>query len=1221
TQASFDDTQAGWQSGQALLDFGNTAIYDDYPNGPPVVSGNAEITPVTIAARSSEAITGGLGLAAVNVVNGSGLASNGTHGTIGANNMWMSTGAALTPTDSLPAQISFDLGSVQNLTAIHVWNYNEFGASNLSTRGSKTVQILVRGDTTSTYTSVGTFTFDQATGLSSYAGQEIPFVQNGVRQIQFNITANWGAAGSVTGLSEVKFYNDQPAVAPAPPLRRESLAGVLPNTGVNYDGTLITPGQRDPHYVNLADNLGAFVENGNGAWLGVDGISQWVGPTASGNDSVPAISTTYRLTANLTNWKKETASILLSASVDNVFDRIRVNGTVIAGATASGFDRYYGPFTIPVANLINGVNTFELDWTNSGSTPNPGGFRAKWDATAVPLIQPLVKTSLATNPVTTRFRQKFTWNGNVSSTYALTLEHILDDGAVFYLNGQELLRTNLPAGAISNTTLASQQTLYPRFSGPLVVPAAAFHVGENTLAVELHQASVTDADALFGATLSLTETPAPLVAPPSLVISEIAAATSAAGTFFIEIQNTGGTALSLLGYSVKSSAGPSVTLGNLSIPAGGRLVLDEAALGFRLAKDDKVYLYIAGGGSVVDAGVAKNQVRARTDAGTWQQAAAATPGASNTFAISDSIVINEIMYAHAPVYLATGTVADPEEWVEIYNRGNAVVSLDGWSLKGGADFTFPVGTSIPAGGYLVVASDKLALAAKYPAITIVGNWSGGLSNSGDTVRIEDANGNTVNEVNYLTSGRWDERADAGGSTLELKHPGMDNSQPEAWTASDETSKAAWQNFSYSGLATPPASSSDPTTYNEFIAGMIAGGECLMDDVSVVDNTTGFQLIQNGNFTSGTADKWRLLGTHGGSSVVTVAGNPAHKISASGATEHMHNHIETTLRSTAGFVTIDPMHNYTISFKAKWQSGPARLQTRLYFNRLARQHLLQIPVNNGTPGAANSKMIAQPQPTLSGLSHSPVVPPAGLQAVVKVSAAQRVPVSSMTLKWQKDATTTWTDVPMSLNGSGQYEGAIPGQVAGTLVQFYVVALATNGTSVSLPAGGAASRAMIRWNPGNTQPTPGYSMRILMPTADSDSMHASTNVMSNAFLPCTIVYRDSEVFYDAGVHLKSSERGRLGDSRVGFSISFDPMQKLRGVHEGINMDRSAYGPGTTNGGTGQVDIINQVFANRAGGIPSLYNDMIYLGTPRTTHTGSVQMTMAEYNDIYLDSQWND
>ena len=44
----------------------------------------------------------------------------------------------------------------------------------------------------------------------------------------------------------------------------------------------------------------------------------------------------------------------------------------------------------------------------------------------------------------------------------------------------------------------------------------------------------------------------------------------------------------------------------------------------------------------------------------------------------------------------------------------------------------------------------------------------------------------------------------------------------------------------------------------------------------------------------------------------------------------------------------------ISFRARWRAGANQLHTRLYFNRLARTTLLEVPARNGTPGRRNSR---------------------------------------------------------------------------------------------------------------------------------------------------------------------------------------------------------------------------------------------------------------------------
>ena len=113
----------------------------------------------------------------------------------------------------------------------------------------------------------------------------------------------------------------------------------------------------------------------------------------------------------------------------------------------------------------------------------------------------------------------------------------------------------------------------------------------------------------------------------------------------------------------------------------------------------------------------------------------ATPGAANHFALHDEIVINEIMYHHRSQDVVAGQppVDVPEEWIELYNRGSTSVNLTGWRLEDAVEYVFPAGTTIGPGEYLVVANDAAALAVKYPAIRIVGDWNGQLSNDGEQI--------------------------------------------------------------------------------------------------------------------------------------------------------------------------------------------------------------------------------------------------------------------------------------------------------------------------------------------------------------------------------------------------------------------------------------------------------------------------------------------------------
>ena len=157
-----------------------------------------------------------------------------------------------------------------------------------------------------------------------------------------------------------------------------------------------------------------------------------------------------------------------------------------------------------------------------------------------------------------------------------------------------------------------------------------------------------------------------------------------------------------------------------------------------------------------------------------------------------NIVINEIMFNPIPVN--TGT-----EYIELFNRGATSVNLTGWRFSRGVDFTLPAGTTLAPGAYLVVAADVSAFSAKYPSvINVIGGWDGLLSNSGEEVELEDANGNNVASVLYSDEGDWATRvrtgasdtgwtwlaqADGGGRSLELCNPGMAGNNGQNWLPS------------------------------------------------------------------------------------------------------------------------------------------------------------------------------------------------------------------------------------------------------------------------------------------------------------------------------------------------------------------------------------------------------------------------------------------------------
>jgi lamin tail-like protein/CotH protein len=179
--------------------------------------------------------------------------------------------------------------------------------------------------------------------------------------------------------------------------------------------------------------------------------------------------------------------------------------------------------------------------------------------------------------------------------------------------------------------------------------------------------------------------------------------------------------------------------------------------------------------------------------------------------VGAQVVVNEIMYN-------PGSHDAREEWVELLNTSSTNVNLSGWTISGGIDFAFPTNTTIGAGQYLVVAAHLPTFSSKFPSVVnVVGSWliitvhdfngrlltnsAPVLSNSRNSVNLNNAAGDRVDSVTYADAGDWAIRrlappdgfgrrgwiwttdADGLGSSLELRNPALPNQYGQNWVAS------------------------------------------------------------------------------------------------------------------------------------------------------------------------------------------------------------------------------------------------------------------------------------------------------------------------------------------------------------------------------------------------------------------------------------------------------
>lgn len=574
----------------------------------------------------------------------------------------------------------------------------------------------------------------------------------------------------------------------------------------------------------------------------------------------------------------------------------------------------------------------------------------------------------------------------------------------------------------------------------------------------------------------------------------------------------------------------------------------------------------------------------------------------------------------AVVELAGPTESQPiverdEEWVELHNKGLHEVNLTGWSIDGGIDFDFPADTRIPSGGYLVVAKDVAALLAKYPSLAgrVVGDYRNRLNNDRDLIRLEDARENPVDEVEYVEGGRWPGLADGRGSSLELRDPEADNANPQAWAASDESSEQGWQTIRYRGNG---SQSYGLTVWNEFRLGMLQAGEVLIDDVSVVRDPDGTaeELIQNGGFNRGSGT-WRMLGNHRHSQVVAEPGNPGNQVlhlMATGATDTRHNHLETTFLNNR---SLSSGQIYEVSFRARWLAGSNQLNSRCYYQRLARTTQLDRPEHCGTPGRVNSQFEDDIGPTFAKLRHDPPVP--GVNEEIRITAAVAHPVGLgdfvLKARYNEGRVETFNFL---VDGSGMGEGFLPGAAAGTVIQFWVEA-SGNGAPLSMaPQGGPNSRALIQVEDNQGTALPVQELRLIMLPSDRNFLLQNLNLMSNERIGGTAIYNRKKVTYDVGVRLRGSGAGRARDGSTvrSFSIAFPADDLFRGVHGSIGADRSARAPV----GRRPDEIYIKHMFNHAG-VPCMYDDLVHVIGPSPTYTGIAMLQMARYGALFMESQF--
>jgi hypothetical protein len=203
------------------------------------------------------------------------------------------------------------------------------------------------------------------------------------------------------------------------------------------------------------------------------------------------------------------------------------------------------------------------------------------------------------------------------------------------------------------------------------------------------------------------------------------------------------------------------------------------------------------------------------------------------------------------------------EFVEIFNNELVPVNLSGYTFTAGFTFTFPPGSVINAGEYIVVAANSA---------TYTGNgyqvfqYSGALNNSGEALTLSTGASLEIESVTYDDANPWPVSANGAGPSAQLIDLSLDNTIGSNW-------------FGYGMNGTPGTAPIeipgclDPSANNFSIFANTDDYTCTYDPASVVinelhynpcpqqGNDADFEFVELFNTTASTIDLsgWELTG--------------------------------------------------------------------------------------------------------------------------------------------------------------------------------------------------------------------------------------------------------------------------------------------------------------------------------------------------------------------------
>ena len=455
------------------------------------------------------------------------------------------------------------------------------------------------------------------------------------------------------------------------------------------------------------------------------------------------------------------------------------------------------------------------------------------------------------------------------------------------------------------------------------------------------------------------------------------------------------------------------------------------------------------------------------------------------FPLAAQVVINEIHY-------------DPDvkmelvEFIELHNTGAGQVNLSGWQFTDGVNFTFPGGTQLAAGGYVVIAQNPTAVQAKF-GVSALGPWVGTLANEGEKVVLKNAAGGVEDEVDYQQGFPWPIVGDPPGYSIELINPGFDNNLGGNWRASvaDNPSPpvqtlipdhSTWKYFKGVSEASSPATAWRALGFND--AAWLSGPGAIGYGESFISTLLG---DMQGNYTTVFFRKTFVVDDPSAVSGIVLEAqyDDGFKVWING-TNVLNVNISTGEVPYSGTAASGQREAYSydsfnLSVPQSYLLAGANVIAVQVANASSGSsdcffdaRLLAQTGSSGpgpTPGAQNSVFATNAPPQIRQVDHSPNEPRGGEAVAITAKITDPQAVAAVSLQYQVVSpgnyieltdgayTNNWATVAMNdsgidgdaLSGDSVYTAVIPASVQQhrTLVRYRISATDGVGSSISVP----------------------------------------------------------------------------------------------------------------------------------------------------------------------------